>query len=141
VQGARELLRLSGIASGASAGFEDAPVQKEMLRKMLLAMAADLRIVLLRLASRLQTLRWHASAKVPCRPIFNSVSSRDALQGFVVHVAFGFLDREKIWTSHRLDSNAKPGFFIVTLAATRLSAVWDLPSMDHLARNAWDNVA
>jgi GTP pyrophosphokinase len=68
VQGARELLRLSGIASGASEGSEDAPLQKEMLRKMLLAMAADLRIVLLRLASRLQTLRWHASSKVPCRP-------------------------------------------------------------------------
>lgn len=68
VQGARELLRLSGIASGASDGSEDAPLQKEMLRKMLLAMAADLRIVLLRLASRLQTLRWHASAKVPCTP-------------------------------------------------------------------------
>lgn len=67
VQGARELLRLSGIASGASEGSEDAPLQKEMLRKMLLAMAADLRIVLLRLASRLQTLRWHASAKVPCK--------------------------------------------------------------------------
>jgi GTP pyrophosphokinase len=70
VQGARELLRLSGIASGASDGSEDAPLQKEMLRKMLLAMAADLRIVLLRLASRLQTLRWHASAKVPCTPDF-----------------------------------------------------------------------
>lgn len=67
VQGARELLRLSGIASGASDGFDDAPLQKEMLRKMLLAMAADLRIVLLRLASRLQTLRWHASAKIPCK--------------------------------------------------------------------------
>ena len=68
VMGARELLRLSGIASGASEGSEDAPLQKEMLRKMLLAMAADLRIVLIRLASRLQTLRWHASAKIPCRP-------------------------------------------------------------------------
>ena len=68
VQGTRELLRLSNIASGASEGSDDAPMQKEMLRKMLLAMAADLRIVLLRLASRLQTLRWHASAKVPCRP-------------------------------------------------------------------------
>ena len=68
VQGTRELLRLSGIASAASDGSDDAPMQKEMLRKMLLAMAADLRIVLLRLASRLQTLRWHASAKVPCRP-------------------------------------------------------------------------
>jgi GTP pyrophosphokinase len=68
VQGARELLRLSGIASGASDGFDDAPMQKEMLRKMLLAMAADLRIVLIRLASRLQTLRWHAGAKIPCKP-------------------------------------------------------------------------
>lgn len=68
VQGTRELLRLSNIASGASDGSDDAPMQKEMLRKMLLAMAADLRIVLMRLASRLQTLRWHASAKVACRP-------------------------------------------------------------------------
>lgn len=68
VQGTRELLRLGTIASGASDGANDAPMQKEMLRKMLLAMAADLRIVLLRLASRLQTLRWHASAKIPCSP-------------------------------------------------------------------------
>jgi GTP pyrophosphokinase len=68
VQGTRELLRLSGIASGASDGADDAPMQKEMLRKMLLAMAADLRIVLLRLASRLQTLRWHANTKMPCSP-------------------------------------------------------------------------
>ncbi|MGE4338361.1 MAG: bifunctional (p)ppGpp synthetase/guanosine-3',5'-bis(diphosphate) 3'-pyrophosphohydrolase, partial [Pigmentiphaga sp.] len=39
--------------------------QVEKTRKMMLAMAADLRIVLMRLASRLQTLRWHASAKQP----------------------------------------------------------------------------
>lgn len=37
--------------------------QSEMLRKMLLAMASDVRIVLMRLASRLQTLRWHAETK------------------------------------------------------------------------------
>ena len=37
-----------------------------MQRKMLLAMAADLRIVLMRLASRLRTLRWHAESKTPC---------------------------------------------------------------------------
>lgn len=66
VQGTRELLRLSGLASGANETEEDAPLQKEMLRKMLLAMAADLRIVLIRLASRLQTLRWHANTKTPC---------------------------------------------------------------------------
>src|SRR5699024_2673351 len=34
--------------------------------QMLLAMAADLRIVLMRLASRLQTLVWYAQEKVPC---------------------------------------------------------------------------
>ena len=39
--------------------------QVEKTRKMMLAMAADLRIVLMRLASRLQTLRWHAAAKQP----------------------------------------------------------------------------
>src|SRR5690606_32156217 len=35
-------------------------------RKMLLAMAADLRIVLLRLASRMQSLRWYAESRTPC---------------------------------------------------------------------------
>jgi GTP pyrophosphokinase len=40
--------------------------QTERVRKMLLAFSHDLRVVLLRLASRLQTLRWHAAAKVPC---------------------------------------------------------------------------
>lgn len=37
--------------------------QAEALRKMLLAMCNDLRVVLLRLASRLQTLRWYAATK------------------------------------------------------------------------------
>jgi GTP pyrophosphokinase len=46
----------------------DSSDQKEMQRKMLLAMAADLRIVLMRLASRLQSLRWHAASKTACSP-------------------------------------------------------------------------
>lgn len=67
VQGTRALLRLGEVAREASTGMVWAPAdQKENLRKMLLAMAADLRIVLIRLASRLQTLRWHAKSKVPC---------------------------------------------------------------------------
>ena len=33
---------------------------------MLLAFSRDLRVVLLRLASRLQTLRWYAASKQPC---------------------------------------------------------------------------
>lgn len=68
VQGTRALLRLGSLASGASQAAQDSISQKEMLRKMLLAMAADLRIVLIRLASRLQTLRWHAASKIPCDP-------------------------------------------------------------------------
>ena len=70
VQGTRALLRLGTIAGGASQTAVDSAAQKEMLRKMLLAMAADLRIVLIRLASRLQTLRWHAASRVPCDPAF-----------------------------------------------------------------------
>ncbi|MFN0186142.1 MAG: RelA/SpoT family protein [Aquabacterium sp.] len=42
--------------------------QLERVRKMLLAFSRDLRVVLMRLASRLQTLRWHAAAKVACPP-------------------------------------------------------------------------
>ncbi len=38
--------------------------QTETLRRMLLAMATDIRVVLLRLASRLQTLRYHASVRL-----------------------------------------------------------------------------
>jgi GTP pyrophosphokinase len=40
-----------------------APLQTERVRKMLLAFSRDLRVVLLRLASRLQTLRWYAASK------------------------------------------------------------------------------
>lgn len=70
VQGARALLRLGLVARHASDSEAGTGGQKEMQRKMLLAMAADLRIVLMRLASRLQTLRWHAACKVPCAPDF-----------------------------------------------------------------------
>jgi len=39
--------------------------QEEMLRKMLLAFGDDLRVVLIYLASRLQTLRWITQEKIP----------------------------------------------------------------------------
>jgi GTP pyrophosphokinase len=68
VQGARALMRLGAVARLASDSAADSGSQKEMQRKMLLAMAADLRIVLMRLASRLQSLRWHAAAKIACPP-------------------------------------------------------------------------
>ncbi|MFQ6720121.1 bifunctional (p)ppGpp synthetase/guanosine-3',5'-bis(diphosphate) 3'-pyrophosphohydrolase, partial [Bordetella pertussis] len=62
----RALLRLGIVARHASDSEAESGSQKEMQRKMLLAMAADLRIVLMRLASRLQSLRWHAETKTPC---------------------------------------------------------------------------
>lgn len=60
----RQLIKLSERAR--SAGGESAlAAQPEALRRMLLAMCGDLRVVLLRLASRLQTLRWFAATKQP----------------------------------------------------------------------------
>ncbi|MFU1914161.1 RelA/SpoT family protein [Bordetella avium] len=70
VQGARALLRLGVVARQAADTAAVTGSQREMQRKMLLAMAADLRIVLMRLASRLQSLRWHAETKTPCNPAF-----------------------------------------------------------------------
>uniref|UniRef100_UPI003571293A RelA/SpoT family protein n=2 Tax=Pigmentiphaga litoralis TaxID=516702 RepID=UPI003571293A len=65
VHGFRALIRLGQVTRDASDSSAGSGAQSEMLRKMLLAMAADLRIVLMRLASRLQTLRWHAQSKLP----------------------------------------------------------------------------
>ncbi len=42
---------------------EDAAAQTESVRKMLLAFSRDLRVVMLRLASRLQTLRYYAASR------------------------------------------------------------------------------
>ena len=55
------LHRLKGLrplTEAAARGATEAKAQAEILRKMLLAMADDIRVVLLRLASRTQTLRW-----------------------------------------------------------------------------------
>jgi len=51
-----------------SGDSEQAGQQTEFVRKMLLAFSRDLRVILLRLASRLQTLRWCASARRPPAP-------------------------------------------------------------------------
>lgn len=66
VGGARALYALGKLAAQAHDQSATGTDQKEMKRKMLLAMAVDLRIVLVRLASRLQTLRWFVSSKTPC---------------------------------------------------------------------------
>lgn len=64
----RKLVQIQRAARQA-APLDDAQAQAEQterVRKMLLAFSRDLRVVLLRLASRLQTLRWHAAARVAC---------------------------------------------------------------------------
>ena len=57
---------------------QSAASQLENVRKMLLAFSRDLRVVLLRLASRLQTLRHFAASKLPIPPAL----ARESLQVF-----------------------------------------------------------
>jgi len=63
---ARKLGELQRTAKGARVDASSRAVQIERVRKMLLAFSRDLRVVLLRLASRLQTLRFFAASKRPC---------------------------------------------------------------------------
>jgi GTP pyrophosphokinase len=70
VNGIRQLMRLhettfsqQEVARGKNAA-QLASAQLETLRKMLLAMATDMRVVLVRLASRLTTLRYFAERKL-----------------------------------------------------------------------------
>ncbi len=51
-----------GLISGRS-GAQKAGAEQEILRRMMLAMAVDIRVVLIRLAQRLRTLRKHADSK------------------------------------------------------------------------------
>lgn len=75
VNGASRLHRMRPITRGFTAGRADAPdsnspetrAQVEVLRKMLLSMVEDIRVVLLRLASRTQTLRYYAANSDPLR--------------------------------------------------------------------------
>ncbi len=62
----RKLVQIQRAARQAQVGVAQQAQQTERVRKMLLAFSQDLRVVLLRLASRLQTLRFHAGARVPC---------------------------------------------------------------------------
>src|SRR5437773_6078756 len=59
VAGISRLNELRVVVKTAALGKDSGP-QAEVLRKMLLAMVEDVRVVLLRLASRTQTLRWLA---------------------------------------------------------------------------------
>ena len=71
--------QLSGHAASTAAPMaQSAAAQTENIRKMLLAFSRDLRVVMLRLASRLQTLRHYAASKLPVPPDL----ARESLQVF-----------------------------------------------------------
>ncbi|MCV2354185.1 RelA/SpoT family protein [Paucibacter sp. B2R-40] len=62
----RKLVQIQRAAREARVLASDRAEQTERVRKMLLAFSRDLRVVLLRLASRLQTLRFFALSKQAC---------------------------------------------------------------------------
>ena len=70
VANTRKLVQIQRAAREAQFGRgqeqEQRTLQTERVRKMLLAFSRDLRVVLLRLASRLQTLRFFATNKIEC---------------------------------------------------------------------------
>ena len=70
--------KLVAIQRAARAAKQPPEEQTERVRKMLLAFSRDLRVVLLRLASRLQTLRWFAASRRPCPEAL----ARESLQVF-----------------------------------------------------------
>ena len=74
----RQLVQIQRAAHGAHLDESRRALQTERVRKMLLAFSRDLRVVLLRLASRLQTLRWHAATRTPCPP----ARAQESLQVF-----------------------------------------------------------
>lgn len=74
----RKLVQIQRAAREARVEDEKRAEQTERVRKMLLAFSRDLRVVLLRLASRLQTLRHYASSKREC-PV---ALARESMQVF-----------------------------------------------------------
>jgi GTP pyrophosphokinase len=75
-----QLMRVQRLSRGSDTAHpaDDPAAQTENVRKMLLAFSRDLRVVMLRLASRLQTLRYCASSKTPVSPRL----ARESLQVF-----------------------------------------------------------
>jgi len=65
----RQLIELQDRSRNTTDDGVLAKSQTENIRKMLLAFGRDLRVVLLRLASRLQTLRFYAAAKTTTPPL------------------------------------------------------------------------
>lgn len=78
VTATRRLVQVQRAAREAQVDAAQRQQQLERVRKMLMAFSRDLRVVLLRLASRLQTLRWFAASREPCPELL----AAEALQVF-----------------------------------------------------------
>ncbi|MDQ6627001.1 MAG: bifunctional (p)ppGpp synthetase/guanosine-3',5'-bis(diphosphate) 3'-pyrophosphohydrolase [Pseudomonadota bacterium] len=113
VQHARKLGELERTAQATKFDGADKARQVERARKMLLAFSRDLRVVLLRLASRLQTLRAYAASKRPCPAsladealqIFAPLANRLGIWQIkweLEDLAFRFLDNDAYATIARL---------------------------------------
>ncbi|MFZ2650612.1 MAG: bifunctional (p)ppGpp synthetase/guanosine-3',5'-bis(diphosphate) 3'-pyrophosphohydrolase [Burkholderiaceae bacterium] len=109
----RKLVQILRSARDARVDAEQRVVQAERVRKMLLAFSRDLRVVLLRLASRLQTLRYFAATKQPCpRPladeslqVFAPLANRLGIWQFkweIEDLSFRFLDSDAYRSLSRL---------------------------------------
>ncbi len=133
---ARKLGDLQRTAQGARLDAAGRAQQVERVRKMLLAFSEDLRVVLLRLASRLQTLRFFAATKRPCpeelaaeaMQVFAPLANRLGIWQIkweLEDLAFRFLDPEqyrtiaKLLDERRADREAR-------VAAMRASLADDL---------------
>ncbi len=93
VTGIRQLMRLhegSFMQQEQARTKSDAASQLETLRKMMLAMATDMRMVLVRLASRLTTLRFFADSKLE-----NAMTLRYARETFDLYAPLA--NRLGIW--------------------------------------------
>ena len=110
---ARKLARCSARRKARGSSGAGRALQIERVRKMLLAFSRDLRVVLLRLASRLQTLRFFAASKTPCPPdlaaeamqVFAPLANRLGIWQIkweLEDLAFRFLDPEQYRTIARL---------------------------------------
>ena len=67
VDGLYRLKNLRPLTLATAQSSQGVQTQAEILRKMLLALAADIRVVMIRLASRTQTLRWFTDHDTPER--------------------------------------------------------------------------
>jgi GTP pyrophosphokinase len=93
VTGIRQLMRLHEMAFGQPDSAENknrAASQIETLRKMTLAMATDMRVVLVRLTSRLTTMRYFAEHKIE-----NDTTLRYARQSFDLYAPLA--NRLGVW--------------------------------------------